>query len=128
VIFRRLLEREAGLPSWRELLYAWRRLEARGELRGGRFVQGFSGEQYALPEAVASLREFRNRERSGDLVTLSAADPLNLAGIVTPGRRVGPQPGHLLETVDPREEWHIRNALLRKPHPSTWHPPPARPV
>jgi ATP-dependent Lhr-like helicase len=147
VIFRRLLEREAGLPSWRELLYAWRRLEARGELRGGRFVQGFSGEQYALPEAVASLREFRNRERSGDLVTLSAADPLNLTGIVTPGRRVGPQPGHrllyrdgvpiavsaqrevtLLETVDPREEWHIRNALLRKPHPSTWHPPPARPV
>jgi ATP-dependent Lhr-like helicase len=147
VVFRRLLEREAGLSSWRQLLYAYRRLEARGELRGGRFVQGFSGEQYALPEAVSSLREFRNRERSGDLITLSAADPLNLTGIITPGRRVGPQPGHrllyrdgvpiavgaqreviLLETVDPREEWHIRNALLRKPHSSTWHPPPSRPV
>jgi ATP-dependent Lhr-like helicase len=147
VVFRRLLEREGGLPSWRELLYAYRRLEARGELRGGRFVQGFPGEQYALPEAVSALREFRNRARPGDLIALSAADPLNLTGVVTPGRRVGPQPGHrllyrdgvpiavsaqreitLLETVDPREEWHIRNALLRKPHPSAWHPPPARPV
>jgi ATP-dependent Lhr-like helicase len=147
IVFRRLLEREGGLPSWRELLYAYRRLEARGELRGGRFVQGFPGEQYALPEAVASLREFRNRVRPGDLVTLSAADPLNLTGIVTPGRRIGPQPGHrllyrdgvpiavgaqrevtLLATVDPREEWHIRNALLRRSHPSAWHPPPARPV
>jgi ATP-dependent Lhr-like helicase len=147
VVFRRLLERESGLPSWRELLYAYRRLEARGELRGGRFVQGFSGEQYALPEAVSALREIRNRERTGDLIALSAADPLNLTGIITPGRRVGPQPGHrllyrdgvpialsaqreitLLETIDPREEWHIRNALLRKPHPSAWHPPPARPV
>ena len=147
VVFRRLLEREGGLPSWRELLYAYRRLEARGELRGGRFVQGFPGEQYALPEAVSALREIRNRARQGDLVTLSAADPLNLTGIVTPGRRVGPQPGHrllyrdgvpiavsaqreitLLATVDPREEWHIRNALLRKTHPSAWHPPPRLPV
>jgi ATP-dependent Lhr-like helicase len=147
VVFRRLLERESGLPSWRELLYAYRRLEARGELRGGRFVQGFPGEQYALPEAVSALREFRNRERPGVLITLSAADPLNLTGIVTPGRRFGPQPGHrllyrdgvpiavgaqrevtLLATVDPREEWHIRNALLRKPHPSAWHLPPSRPV
>jgi len=147
VVFRRLLERETGLPSWRELLYAYRRLEARGELRGGRFVQGFPGEQYALPEAVTALREIRNRARQGDLISVSAADPLNLTGLVTPGRRVGPQPGHrllyrdgvpiaasarreitLLETVDPREEWHIRNALLRKPHPSAWHPPPSRPV
>jgi ATP-dependent Lhr-like helicase len=147
VVFRRLLERESGLPSWRELLYAYRRLEARGELRGGRFVHGFPGEQYALPAAVSALREIRKRARQGNLVTLSAADPLNLTGLVTPGRRVGPQPGHrllyrdgvpiavsarrevtLLETVDPREEWHIRNALLRKPHPSAWHPPPSRPV
>jgi len=147
VVFRRVLERESGLPSWRELLYVYRRLEARGELRGGRFVQGVPGEQYALPAAVSALREIRNRARQGDLVTLSAADPLNLSGIVTPGRRVGPQPGHrllyrdgvpiavsaqreitLLEAVDPREEWHIRNALLRKTHPSAWHPLPSRPV
>jgi ATP-dependent Lhr-like helicase len=147
VVFRRVLERESGLPSWRELLYVYRRLEARGELRGGRFVQGFPGEQYALPAAVSALREIRNRARQGDLITLSAADPLNLTGIVTPGRRIGPQPGHrllyrdgvpiavsaqreitLLEAVDPRQEWHIRNALLRKPHPSAWHPPPSRPV
>ena len=147
VVFRRLLERESGLPSWRELLYAYRRLEARGELRGGRFVQGFPGEQYALPAAVSALREIRSRERSGDLVALSAADPLNLTGIITPGRRIAPQPGHrllyrdgvpvavgasrevtLLETIDPREEWHIRNALRRKPHPGIWHPPPSRPV
>jgi ATP-dependent Lhr-like helicase len=147
IVFRRLLEREGGLPSWRELLYAYRRLEARGELRGGRFVQGFPGEQYALPEAVSALREIRNRVRPGNLVTLSAADPLNLTGIVTPGRRIGPQPGHrllyrdgvpvavsaqreitLLATVDPREEWHIRNALLSKPHPGAWHPPPRLPV
>jgi ATP-dependent helicase Lhr and Lhr-like helicase len=88
VVFHRLLEREAGLPPWRDLLYCFRRLEARGEIRGGRFVAGFSGEQYALPEAVQQLRAIRRKTASGHFATLSAADPLNLAGILTPGRKV----------------------------------------
>jgi ATP-dependent Lhr-like helicase len=88
VVFRRLLERENGLPPWREVLHWFRRLEARGEIRGGRFVAGFSGEQYALPEAVQQLRAARRKGPAGHFVTLSAADPLNLAGIVSPGRKI----------------------------------------
>src|SRR6184192_1027491 len=85
VVFRRLATRETLLVPWREILRSYRRLEARGEIRGGRFVGGFSGEQYALPEAVGLLRQVRRQEASGALVTLSGADPLNLAGIITPG-------------------------------------------
>ena len=96
VVFRKLLEREDRLPPWRELLYVYRRMEARGELRGGRFVQGFAGEQYALPDAVAALREIRNQPKHGDLVTLSAADPLNLSGLITPGPRVAAHPSQRL--------------------------------
>nr|MBA3319003.1 ATP-dependent DNA helicase [Gemmatimonadales bacterium] len=88
VVFRRLLTRESGAPAWRHLLLVYRRLEARGEIRGGRFVSGMSGEQFALPEAVGQLRAIRRRERSGLAVSVSAADPLNLAGIVTPGERI----------------------------------------
>jgi len=88
VVFRRLLARESGLPPWRELLACYRRLEARGDIRGGRFVAGFPGEQFALPEAVAALRNVRRRPGGGTLVTVAAADPLNLVGIVTPGERV----------------------------------------
>jgi len=88
VIFRRLLAREALLPPWRDLLRACRRLEARGEIRGGRFVGGFSGEQYALPEAVGTLRAVRREAPTGALVCVSGADPLNLVGIVTPGELV----------------------------------------
>jgi len=88
VVFRRVVTREALLVPWRDLLRVYRRLEARGEIRGGRFVGGFSGEQYALPEAVGLLRSVRRQERSGALVTLSGADPLNLAGIITPGDAV----------------------------------------
>ncbi len=88
VVFKRLLAREANLPSWRSLLMAYRRLEARGEIRGGRFVAGMSGEQFALPGAVTRLRAIRRSERTGSLVSISAADPLNLTGIVTPGERV----------------------------------------
>ncbi len=88
VVFRKLLERESNLPPWRELLYIYRRLEARGDVRGGRFVQGFSGEQFALPEAVGSLRDTRRRPAHDDYIVLSAADPLNLAGILTPGMRI----------------------------------------
>jgi len=95
VVFWRLLEREAQwLPPWRDLLRAFRRLEARGEIRGGRFVAGFSGEQYALPEAVSGLREARRLERRGDLIALSGADPLNLAGVLTPGPKVAALSGN----------------------------------
>jgi ATP-dependent Lhr-like helicase len=88
VVLRRVVEREDGLPPWRDLLRALRTLEARGEIRGGRFVAGFSGEQYALPEAVEALRAARRAPKSAALVSLSAADPLNLVGILTPGERV----------------------------------------
>ncbi|MEJ2651815.1 MAG: crosslink repair DNA glycosylase YcaQ family protein [Gammaproteobacteria bacterium] len=94
VVFRKLLERESNLPPWRELLYVYRRLEARGEVRGGRFVQGFSGEQFALPEAVATLRNTRKRPERDEYLVLSAADPLNFAGILTPGARVPALPGN----------------------------------
>jgi len=88
VVFRDLLMREALAPKWRELLMAFRRLEARGDVRGGRFVSGFTGEQFALPIAVESLRAMRNSPLTAELVTLSAADPLNLVGIIVPGERV----------------------------------------
>ena len=89
VVFWRLLGREAAwLPPWRDLLRAYRRLEARGEIRGGRFVGGFPGEQFALPEAVTGLREARRAPRMGELIAVCGADPLNLAGILTPGPKV----------------------------------------
>ncbi len=86
VIFRDLLQREANAPKWRDLVRMLRRLEARGEIRGGRFVQGFSGEQFALPEAVESLRATRDLAHY-EVVTLAASDPVNLIGIVVPGER-----------------------------------------
>ena len=88
VVFHKLLVREAHTPPWRELLRVYRRLEARGEIRGGRFITGFSGEQYALPEAVGQLRAMRRRKTRGNLVTVNGADPLNMVGIVTPGARI----------------------------------------
>ncbi|HEV2022332.1 MAG TPA: DEAD/DEAH box helicase [Terriglobales bacterium] len=88
VVFRDLLARETIVPKWRELLIAFRRLEDRGEVRGGRFVAGFIGEQFALPVAVESLRAMRKQEPAGEALTLSAADPLNLVGILVPGERV----------------------------------------
>ena len=89
VVFWRLLAREAPwLPPWRDLLRVYRRLESRGEIRGGRFVAGFSGEQFALPEAVGLLREIRRRPAAGQWVSLSGADPLNLVGVLTPGPRL----------------------------------------
>jgi ATP-dependent Lhr-like helicase len=88
VVFRRLLEREAAETSWYELGRVYRRWEARGEIRGGHFVGGMSGEQFATPEAVGLLRSIRKAPRKGELVTLSAADPLNLLGLLTPGPRV----------------------------------------
>ncbi len=88
VVFRRLVARETLLAPWRDILRVFRRLEARGEIRGGRFVGGFSGEQYALAEAVGLLRSVRREEPAGELVAVSGADPLNLLGIVTPGELV----------------------------------------
>ena len=88
VVFRDLLARETNLPKWRELQMALRRLEDRGEIRGGRFVDGFLGEQFALPVAIESLRATRKMQPSGETITLSAADPLNLVGILVPGERV----------------------------------------
>ncbi len=170
VLFFRLLAREAGwLPPWREILMCCRRLEARGEIRGGRFVAGFPGEQYAAPEAIGLLRDLRRqggslqdaagmgeafsagtreafssagpdlalgRQILSNSLALSAADPLNLVGIVTPGARLAALTGNrllyrdglpaavlaagevtLLENVQglgSREQWEIRNALLRR--------------
>jgi len=88
VVFRDLVAREHLAVPWREIVWAFRRLEARGLIRGGRFVTGFVGEQYALPEALDSLRRVRRSERDGTEVTVSGADPLNLVGILTPGPRV----------------------------------------
>ncbi len=85
----RLLEREAAwLPPWRELVRVCRRLEARGELRGGRFIAGLSGEQFALPEAVARMREIRRQPADTGFVCLAAADPANLLGTLLPGARL----------------------------------------
>jgi ATP-dependent Lhr-like helicase len=109
ILFRDLLTRESNAPKWRELLGILRRLEARGEARGGRFVSGFGGEQFALPQAVDSLRSARNRDCSA-IITVAAADPLNLAGIVIPGDRVPATPGKQLR---------YRNGHLHLDEPTT---------
>ncbi|MEK6406680.1 MAG: DEAD/DEAH box helicase [Acidobacteriota bacterium] len=133
VVFKRLLDRE-GLPlPWRDLLKTYHRLEARGEIRGGRFVSGFSGEQFALAEAVGMLRAIRRTPGEGALVSVSAADPLNLVGIITPGNRVSAfatnrilyrdgVPIATLESgsvrflveMDSASEWKAKNALVRR--------------
>lgn len=132
VVVRRVLERESALPPWRELLQVFRRLEATGLIRGGRFVNGVSGEQFALPEALEQLRKIRRRQERGDWLVLSAADPFNLAGILTPGSRVPAVASHRivfkdgwplaalgagdvmwLGNVDPADQWHARNVLLK---------------
>ena len=138
VVFWKLLERESDwLPPWRELLMCLRRLEARGEIRGGRFVAGLSGEQFALPEAISSLRDARRKSQAGELVSLSAADPLNLIGIVTPGAKVPALTGNrilyrdglpvaiyvggevrFLEALEPKEQWDAQSALLRRQVPA----------
>ena len=134
VVFKPLLARESITVPWRDLLREFRRLEARGEIRGGRFVAGFTGEQYALPEAVETLRRVRRIPADGAIVTLSAADPLNLTGVVCLGERVsatastriafrdgvpiatltGSRKIDWIEPQSPEEEWEGRNALLRR--------------
>jgi ATP-dependent Lhr-like helicase len=138
VVFWKLLAREADwLPPWRDILQTLRRLEARGELRGGRFVAGFSGEQYATPEAVGLLREVRRKPYSQQQVSVSAADPLNLIGILTPGARLASLTGNrllysdgvpiasfaagevqYLETLEPKQQWEAQTMLLRRHVPA----------
>jgi ATP-dependent helicase Lhr and Lhr-like helicase len=100
IVIRDLLARESNLPTWRELLMGFRRLEDRGEIRGGRFVDGFLGEQFALPVAVESVRGMRGLPLSGETMTLSAADPLNLVGILVPGDRVPAISGRFVSCRD----------------------------
>ncbi len=138
VVFWRLLAREADwLPPWRDLLMCYRRLEARGEIRGGRFVAGFTGEQYALPEAIGLLRDTRRKPHSQNHVSISGADPLNLVGILTPGQRLPSLSGNrvlyrdgipvavfaggevrFLEKLEPKEQWEAQNLLLRRHVPA----------
>jgi ATP-dependent Lhr-like helicase len=101
VVFWRLLEREAGwLPAWRELLPVFHRLEARGDIRGGRFVGGLAGEQFSLPEAIPLLREVRRRSADGSLVCISGVDPLNLVGTLLPGDKVPALAGNRIAFLD----------------------------
>ena len=140
IVFKRLLAREAGAPPWRDLLMVYRRLEARGEIRGGRFVSGMTGEQFALPEAVAQLRSIRRLEGGGRLVAVGGGDPLNLTGIITPGERIpgltsnrilyqdgvpvlareaGKVRSLLSDEAEPSAEW--LHALVRKSSTPTLH-------
>ena len=100
VVFRRLLDRESGLPPWRYLLWTYRRFETAGEIRGGRFVAGFSGEQFALPEAIVALRASRKSGACGRIDVVNAADPLNLVGIVLSGVRIPALASNQLAYVD----------------------------
>ncbi|MBL8949851.1 MAG: DEAD/DEAH box helicase [Myxococcaceae bacterium] len=100
IVFRDLVVREPLAPPWRDLLYLYRRMEARGEIRGGRFLSGFAGEQFALPEAVELARSTRRREKSGEVIRISAVDPLNLTGVVTPGDRVAATMGQHVTYID----------------------------
>ena len=138
VVFWRLLAREADwLPPWRDLLMCYRRLEARGEIRGGRFVAGFTGEQYAAPEAIGLLRDTRRKPQSQHHVSLSGADPLNLVGILTPGQRLPALSSNrvlyrdgipiavfaggevrFLEKLEAKEQWDAQNLLLRRHVPA----------
>jgi ATP-dependent Lhr-like helicase len=111
VVFRDLLVRETNLPRWRELQIGYRRLEDRGEVRGGRFVDGFLGEQFALPVAVESLRAYRKLPHaSGERVVVAAADPLNLVGIVVPGERIPAISGKSVTFRD--GVWDAEDALM----------------
>ncbi len=137
VVFRDLVQRESSLPPWRDLLVALRRLEARGEIRGGRFVSGFVGEQFALPEALEELRAVRNPAPSPCVVRVAATDPLNLVGILTPGSRVPAVVGNAVLFVDGHAVASVEagQLVLRAPLPpgarvdeDLVYTPPPRPV
>ncbi|HEY2760077.1 MAG TPA: DEAD/DEAH box helicase, partial [Pirellulales bacterium] len=115
VVFRDLLERESAAPAWGRLVQVYRRLEARGEIRGGRFVAGVGGEQYALPEAVEQLRAIRDTAPDQTILVLAAADPINLCGIITDEPRIAAthtntvalRAGHLVAAYQAGEvQWH----------------------
>jgi ATP-dependent Lhr-like helicase len=137
VVFRDLLARESSLPPWRDLLVALRRLEARGEIRGGRFVTGFVGEQFALPEALDELRGVRTPGPYPEVARVSATDPLNLVGILTTGARVPAILGNAVLFLDgqPIASLEAGELVRRAPVPLgatidddlTYHAPP-RPV
>ena len=134
VVFRDLLARESSLPPWRDLLVALRRLEARGEIRGGRFVTGFVGEQFALPEALDELRAVRNPGSTSDVCRIAATDPLNLVGVLSPGPRVPAIVGNAVLYVDGHAVASLEAGELvrRAAVPAggqidddlTYHPPP----
>jgi ATP-dependent Lhr-like helicase len=117
IVFRRLLIREAAAAPWRELTRDYRRREARGEIRGGRFVSGMSGEQYALPDAVPVLREVRRTPPNGAFYGVSTADPLNLAGIVTAGARVAARGRNRIAYRDGVPVAVLENQVLRMLEP-----------
>ncbi len=132
VVFRRVLARENGIPPWRDLVRVLRRMEDRGEVRGGRFVERW-GEQYALPEAITVIRSLKREKKRGELVSVSACDPVNLVGVVTPGKRIPATPGnrilfrdgepvaryegksvHFEKKLDPETAWTLEKTLIRK--------------
>ena len=136
VIFRSLLEKEVFAPPWRILVRVLRRLELRGTLRGGRFVSNVSGEQFAFPETVEQLRKIRKQKKTGELIAISAADPLNLLGIILPGKRLANLatnrllfkdgiPIAVLEAKDvkyltkiaPKQQWELQKTLIRRSFP-----------
>jgi ATP-dependent Lhr-like helicase len=133
VVVRKLADRENLAPAWRDLVRIYRTMEARGEIRGGRFVDGVWGEQYALPEAVTKLRSMRKEQKNEKLISISAADPLNLTGILGPGKRVSALFSNrilyrdgipiavkegkeikFLKKFDDKEQWQIRTALIKR--------------
>lgn len=143
VVFRKLLERESVLVPWRDLLRVYWRMEARGEIRGGRFVDGVAGEQFALADAVGTLRKVRRSAGSEDLIPVSAVDPVNLAGTLLPGERitatlanrilfrdglpVAVQTGDAIELLGPLAPelaWQAKTLLTRRRRPASFMPPP----
>ena len=135
MVFRALLERDDSLPPWRELHYVLRRLEARGEVHGGRFVSGFSGEQFALPEAAVALRRLV-KAPGEQRICVSALDPLNLLGVLMPGDKLPRVAGNrllfdggvpiavhsggdlrCLQTLDAAAQWQIGKLLIRRQPP-----------
>ena len=133
IVFRKITDKETAAPAWRVLVKVLRRMESRGEIRGGRFVEGVWGEQFALPEAIAKLREVRKDQSSERLAAISAADPLNLVGVITPGKRIASYLNnrilfrngepiavkegkelHFLKKMDKKEKWKIQEALIQR--------------
>ena len=137
VVFRSLMEKEDFSPPWRVLVRVLRRLELRSQVRGGRFVAQVSGEQFALPETVEQLRKTAKKEADNELISLSAVDPLNLLGIILPGKRIANVSSnrilfrngiplavwenkqiHFLKEFDPKDQWEFQKVLLRHKFPT----------